>query len=186
MTPPCGVPPSRSMRLPSAVCIGAFSHLSMYSSAHGQSVCLRTSRRRWTGSAALRCRCRRISLSASLQSMRRWPSRAGWRSSTPTDAVSSPGWLSLAYCRRTHSGSEWTAWQRHAALLADIWPSAIRKQPHSRLDGMTPDQAYLSSLFVWPPSDESGLIGLIRPRSSRSAGQLPSGSGPHQPPTRSG
>jgi Reverse transcriptase (RNA-dependent DNA polymerase) len=38
-----GVPLSRPMMLPSAICIGAFSHLSMYKSAHGQSVCLRTS-----------------------------------------------------------------------------------------------------------------------------------------------
>ena len=44
MTPPCGVPLSRPMRLPSAICIGAFSHLSMYKSAHGQSECLRTAR----------------------------------------------------------------------------------------------------------------------------------------------
>src|SRR3954453_23739949 len=34
MTPPCGVPLSRPMRLPSASCIGAFSHLSTYKSAH--------------------------------------------------------------------------------------------------------------------------------------------------------
>src|SRR5512144_168305 len=32
------------MRLPSAICTGACSHLSMYSSTHGQSVCLRTAR----------------------------------------------------------------------------------------------------------------------------------------------
>src|SRR6516225_4472798 len=50
MTPPCGVPLSRPMRLPSAICIGAFSHLSMYKSAHGQSVCLRTARISSSGS----------------------------------------------------------------------------------------------------------------------------------------
>lgn len=37
-------PSSRSMRRLSADGIGAFSHLSMYSSTHGQSVCLRTAR----------------------------------------------------------------------------------------------------------------------------------------------
>jgi len=55
MTPPCGVPLSRPMRLPSAICIGAFSHLPMYKSAHGQSVCLRTARippHRWRKVAA--------------------------------------------------------------------------------------------------------------------------------------
>src|SRR5215831_9118874 len=45
-----GVPLSRPMRLPSAICIGAFSHLSMYKSAHGQSVCLRTARISSSGS----------------------------------------------------------------------------------------------------------------------------------------
>jgi hypothetical protein len=44
ITPPCGVPLSRPTRLPSAICTGAFSHLSMYKSAHWQSVCLRTAR----------------------------------------------------------------------------------------------------------------------------------------------
>src|SRR3954451_17622504 len=38
------------MRLPSASCIGAFSHLSMYKSAHGQLVCLRTARMSSSGS----------------------------------------------------------------------------------------------------------------------------------------
>ena len=44
ITPPCGVPLSRTMRLPSGICTGAFSHLSMYSSTHGHFVCLRTAR----------------------------------------------------------------------------------------------------------------------------------------------
>jgi hypothetical protein len=38
------------MRLPSAICIGAFSHLSMYKSADGESVCLRTARISSSGS----------------------------------------------------------------------------------------------------------------------------------------
>ena len=33
MTPPCGVPLSRPMRLPSAICIGAFSHLTVAESS---------------------------------------------------------------------------------------------------------------------------------------------------------
>ena len=45
-----GLPLSRPMRLPSAICIGAFSHLSMYKSAHGPSVCLRTARISSSGS----------------------------------------------------------------------------------------------------------------------------------------
>jgi hypothetical protein len=48
MTPPCGVPLSRPMRLP-------FSHLSMYKSAHGQSVAT---------SSTTRSRCRCLDLAA--------------------------------------------------------------------------------------------------------------------------
>src|SRR6516225_924795 len=43
-TPPCGVPRVRSIVVPSSCTIGAFSHLSMYSSAHLHFTCFRMAR----------------------------------------------------------------------------------------------------------------------------------------------
>ena len=45
-TPPCGVPRFRSVLVPSSCTMGAFSHLSMYSSAHLCVTCFRTARNR--------------------------------------------------------------------------------------------------------------------------------------------
>src|SRR5260364_33268 len=49
ITPPCGVPWVLSVAWPSGICMGAFSHRSMYSKLHLQSVCFLTAfiRRSW-------------------------------------------------------------------------------------------------------------------------------------------